>query len=228
MRKPFLPWYWFVREAVRLTFFKYHGGVTALTPENVPKAGPVILAASHFSTWDPPAIACTCPRWVRFLAKKELFEKQPFGWLIRSVGAFPVRRGAGDTEAVRMALSMLAESEALLMFPEGSRGDGLALQPFQRGIVMLAKRSAAQVVPVGIHGTEKPVRALNSRQQIQISYGKPRKLEDFATEGEFLTWLRQEIHANCLAAGSQILPEACNKEGATDSLESAETPHPTL
>jgi 1-acyl-sn-glycerol-3-phosphate acyltransferase len=127
-----------------------------------------------------------------------------------------------------MALSMLAESEALLMFPEGSRGDGLALQPFQRGIVLLAKRSGAQVVPVGIHGTEKPARALSSKQQIQISYGKPRKLEEFATEGEFFTWLRQEIHANCLAAGSEILPKACNKEAVGETLESAETPHPTL
>lgn len=228
MRKPFLPWYWFVREAVRLTFFKYHGGVQALNADNVPKSGPVILAASHFSTWDPPAIACTCPRWVRFLAKKELFEKQPFGWLIRSVGAFPVRRGVGDTEAVRMALSMLAKSEALLMFPEGSRGDGLALQPFQKGIVLLAKRSGAQVVPVGIHGTEKPVRKLNPRKQIQISYGSPKRLEEFATEGEFLTWLREEIHANCLLAGSAILPEASAGNSVTDPLESAETPYPTL
>jgi 1-acyl-sn-glycerol-3-phosphate acyltransferase len=86
------------------------------------------------------------------MAKSELF-KGIFGWGIRSTGAFPVRRGENDTEAIRKAIELLNDGQVLLLFPEGERGDGMKLGPINRGIAMLAKRTGAPIIPTAIVGT---------------------------------------------------------------------------
>ncbi|MBR0283785.1 MAG: 1-acyl-sn-glycerol-3-phosphate acyltransferase, partial [Selenomonadaceae bacterium] len=68
--------------------------------EQVPKEGALILAANHMSNWDPPFLACFCPRIVSYMAKQELFEHPVFGAAIRCCHAFPIKRGAGDREPV--------------------------------------------------------------------------------------------------------------------------------
>jgi 1-acyl-sn-glycerol-3-phosphate acyltransferase len=92
---------------------------------------------------------------LRFMAKEELFHPRALGRLIASVGAFPVRRGEGDTEAIRLAISHLQNGEAVLVFPEGTRGDGETLGSVNLGVSVFAKRSGAQVVPVALIGTAR-------------------------------------------------------------------------
>src|SRR5436190_18063312 len=147
-------WYAFVLRLVRNGFFRLvTGGLRSIGEENIPKTGAVIFAPNHVSNLDPPAIACgTNKRQLAFMAKEELF-KGPFGKLIASVGAFPVRRGEGDTEAIRKTIALLEEGRAVLVFPEGTRGDGKQLGPINRGVAMLAKRTNATVLPIGVVGT---------------------------------------------------------------------------
>ena len=130
-------------------------GLRVLGRANVPPAGPLILAANHVSYLDPILVGSAFPRPVHFMAKAELFRLRPMGWLLRQVQAFPVSRGRGDRDAFREALGILRRGGVLLVFPEGTRGDGTTLGGAKRGIAVLAQRAGAPVLPMHIGGTER-------------------------------------------------------------------------
>jgi 1-acyl-sn-glycerol-3-phosphate acyltransferase len=177
-------WYWFVRATVKWLFFKGSGGLRVSGKRNVPREGPLIVAPNHVSHLDPPVTACTLPRKLTFMAKEELFNNKLFGGLIGSLGAFPIRRGEGDTEAIRNAMMLLEKGHAVLVFPEGTRGDGAALLPLNRGVAMLAKRTGAKVLPVGIVGTHKKWPKGRSKPKwgrIHVLFGEPFTYEQMAT-----------------------------------------------
>ena len=112
---------------------------------------------------------------MRFMAKEELF-RGPFGVICRSLGAYPVKRGEGDTESIRLSIEMLEAGEALVLFPEGVRGDGVTMNPISRGVAMLAKRTGAPVVPAGIVGTHRKMprgSAIPKFAPVSIVYGTP-------------------------------------------------------
>src|SRR5436190_23431548 len=113
-------WYAFILRLVRNGFFRLTtGGLRSVGEENIPKTGAVIFAPNHVSNLDPPAVACgTNKRQLAFMAKEELF-KGLFGKLIASVGAYPVKRGEGDTESIRRRIELLEQGRAVLVFPEG-------------------------------------------------------------------------------------------------------------
>ncbi|MGV3614463.1 MAG: lysophospholipid acyltransferase family protein [Fimbriimonas sp.] len=175
-------WYKFVRWFMRNVYFGTHGGFRAVGAENIPATGGAIIAPVHLSYLDPSAAAVGMKRHLRFMAKEELF-RGILGWIISSVGGFPVRRGESDTEAIRKAISVLENGEALLLFPEGTRGDGTQILPVQRGVTMLAKRTNAWVVPVGIVGTHivMPRGGKGRRHLTTTAYGKAFRYSDIAT-----------------------------------------------
>lgn len=168
-------WYFFILTLAKLAFLAL-GGYRARGRERVPRRGPVLVCPNHCSHLDPPLVAVSMPRRLRFMAKEELFEVPGFGWLIRSLGAFPVRRGAGDAEAARLALEILKGGHALLLFPEGTRGDGRTLGPVNRGLAMLAKRSGAAILPALVVGTSRmlPKGAKRIRRgRTEVWFGEP-------------------------------------------------------
>ncbi len=139
-------------------------------------SGPVIVAANHTSFGDPPVVACATTRRLNFMAKSELFKPFLFGSLIRRIGAFPVHRGEADTEAIRMTLDLLKDGEAVLVFPEGRRGGGLELLPANKGVTLLARKSGAPVLPVGVCNTDKwlPHGAkFPRRTRLTVNFGVP-------------------------------------------------------
>lgn len=146
--------YRFIRSTVKNLYFGTKGGLTLIGGENLPKTGGVLVAPNHVSHLDPPAVCCALPRPVHCMAKEELFKNPLFGRLIYALAAFPVRRGEGDTESIRTAMALLEAGEVVLLFPEGTRGDGEHFQGVNRGLAMLAKRSGVPVVPIGITGTQ--------------------------------------------------------------------------
>ncbi len=183
MAARYTPWYGFVRGFVRVFYFQASGGFSIYGLENVPLEGPLIVAPNHSSNLDPPATACSINRQITFMAKSELFKVPILGALIRSLGSFPVHRGETDTEAIRLTLRLLSEGKAVLVFPEGTRGDGKNLGSVNRGIAMLAKRSGAPVLPVGIVGTHRKLprgRAFSGFGRTTVRYGKPLCYGDFA------------------------------------------------
>jgi 1-acyl-sn-glycerol-3-phosphate acyltransferase len=120
--------------------------------ENVPAEGGVLLAVNHRSNWDPVIAAVGCPRKLRFMAKSELFKNKLFGALITALGAFPIQRGKGDIGAIKGALTILKNNETMLIFPEGGRVHDERSAEAKPGVVMLAIRAKAPVVPAYISG----------------------------------------------------------------------------
>lgn len=123
--------------------------------EHVPLTGRLIITANHLSYLDPPLIGCVCPRELRYLAKAELLRWAPFARLLRRVGATPVERGTGDVSAIKTVLRLLHKEQGVLIFIEGTRGDGRALLPPTSGVSLLARQADAPVLPTAIIGTDR-------------------------------------------------------------------------
>jgi len=127
--------------------------------EHVPPDGPVILAANHASNLDAIVIgAWLMPklgRRIHWLGKKELFAWPIVGWTAAHGGVHPVDRGSADLEAFRLAQRILDEGNILFVFPEGTRSRDGSLQEARDGLAVLALRSGAPIVPLGIAGSYK-------------------------------------------------------------------------
>ncbi|MCO1599911.1 lysophospholipid acyltransferase family protein [Desulfosporosinus nitroreducens] len=121
--------------------------------DNMPNEGPVILAINHVSMWDPVVAACSIPRKASFMAKEELFSIPILGTIFSKLGAFPVKRGQGDMNAIRQSLTILKGGGVLGLFPEGTRSKTGEIQKGMPGMVLLMEKSQASVVPVKVSGT---------------------------------------------------------------------------
>ena len=163
----------------------------------IPKTG-VIIASNHLSSADPAMMASAIyPRSPRYMAKVELFQKEPIiGYLFALSGAFPVRRGAGDRLALREAERLLEEGAVVGMFPEGHRSETGALIQAHQGTALLALRSGAPVVAVGINGSERlrgGWRALLKRVPVRMEASEPFLLTPASGPGGRIT--RADVEA---------------------------------
>jgi 1-acyl-sn-glycerol-3-phosphate acyltransferase len=175
--RKFFPWY-LLSGGVIWLFFKLFARWERLGMENLPTEGGYILVANHVASADPPMLAVSMyPKWPKFMAKLELFEKQPLiGSLFALSGAFPVRRFDADLAALREAQAQLDDGQILGMFPEGHRSDNASLMEAHPGTALIALRSGVPVVPVGITGSEQFRRGLRvflQRPQVRMVFGDP-------------------------------------------------------
>lgn len=149
--------------------------------EHLPPAGGYVLAANHLSNFDPWPLGIPLfpRRYLRFMGKSELFWF-PLGVLMRAGGAFPVRRGQRDEEAIATAVRLCREGHAVVMFPEGTRrSKGLRKKHEARwrgGAARIALEAGVPLVPAGIHGTDR----LSRFPQLRVAYGAPIPLDDLA------------------------------------------------
>src|SRR5713226_2848984 len=177
--------YWIMR-ALFTVFFRVLGAWEVRGQENVPRQGAVLIAPNHLSFLDPPLIGCALRRPGWFMAKAELFNIPGFAWLIRGMHAYPVRRGVVDRAALKRTLEYLREGQVVCVFPEGTRSVTGELGPIEIGIGMLALKSGAPIVPVGIRGTDqmlpRDAKRLH-RAKIRILFGPPLHLPPLAEGG---------------------------------------------
>jgi 1-acyl-sn-glycerol-3-phosphate acyltransferase len=142
----------------------------------VPKSGPLVVVANHGSHLDPPLLGHALGRPVAFMAKAELFSIPILGALIRACGAYPVKRGASDREAIRTATARLQEGWAIGVFLDGTRqADGRVNQPMP-GAALLAARSGAPLLPVAILNSHRALgtnRRLPRLVPLQLRIGEP-------------------------------------------------------
>ena len=144
--------------------------------ENVPSQGAVVVVANHGSHLDPPLLGHALGRPVAFMAKAELFRIPLLGAIIRACGAYPVKRGASDREAIRMATARLAEGWAIGVFLDGTRQSNGRVNMPMHGAALLAARSNAPLLPVAIINTHRVLGTGKSWPRIvpiQLRIGEP-------------------------------------------------------
>jgi 1-acyl-sn-glycerol-3-phosphate acyltransferase len=143
--------------------------------ENIPRRGAVIVVANHLSLVDPPLLFFCLGRRVAFMAKEELFYSRLSTCLMRHFNAFPVNRRRLNRQALKKADEVLAGGQALVIFPEGMRSRQAALKAAYTGAALVAIRSQALLLPVGITGTEviKGLGWVWHRPRVVINAGLP-------------------------------------------------------
>jgi 1-acyl-sn-glycerol-3-phosphate acyltransferase len=171
------PFYSFVA-ALSWPVLKWLYRLRAEGVENVPQEGGFVLAANHVSNFDPWPLGLPLwpRRYLRFMAKSELFW-WPLGPVIRSGGAFKVRRGERDVEAIGTAVDLVRDGHVVVMFPHGTRQrKGIVKKHKPRshtGAARIASEANAPLVPVAIAGTDRLARL----GPLRVRYGKPLDVE---------------------------------------------------
>lgn len=158
--------------------------------DNIPEKGAFILCPNHMSYLDPPLVACFVRRRIFYMAKEELFHNRVFGWVLKMLGAFPVKRGAADLMAIKTALKILKDGKALGFFVEGTRSKSKELKRAEPGVALLSIKAACPVVPVAIVGS---YRLFN---KIIINIGRPFYLKNpkgAKSNSEYLSEISQIV-----------------------------------
>jgi 1-acyl-sn-glycerol-3-phosphate acyltransferase len=148
--------------------------------EHLPDGG-FVLAANHSSNFDPWPLGLPLfpRRYLRFMAKSELFWT-PFKQFATAAGAFPVRRGQADAEALATATKLCRDGHVVVMFPEGTRRKKGMRKRYEArahtGAARIALDAGVPLVPAGIVGTDR----LGRLAQLRVAYGPAIPLEDLA------------------------------------------------
>jgi 1-acyl-sn-glycerol-3-phosphate acyltransferase len=200
-------WYRSVKRILQVLWVLIYG-VRPTGMENIPSEGAVLLLSNHQSHLDPPLVGCCCPRRANFLARSGLFDFAPFGWFIRSVGAFPIDIDRTGIGGIKETLRWLKRGEVVLMFPEGSRSHDGRIAPFRPGFAVLAYRSDVTLVPVAVDGAYEAWprwRRFPGPGRLRVRFGKPlppeevRRYEEKDLVREVERRVR-ECHAELVAA----------------------------
>jgi 1-acyl-sn-glycerol-3-phosphate acyltransferase len=170
----------------RLLFgYTLHGG------DRVPSEGPMIVASNHSQYADPVLVCVAVPRRLQWMAKKQLFAF-PFRKFFEFIGSFPVDREGGGRSAIRAALALLAEGWALGIFPEGThKGSGTSREA-KSGVVVLAVRSGAAILPVHV-GRLPGVLSRLRGERLHIFVGEPVSLDKDLRSGSAYRAAADEI-----------------------------------
>jgi 1-acyl-sn-glycerol-3-phosphate acyltransferase len=162
--------------------------------QHIPPEGPAILAPNHKSFYDSFFLALATPRHLRFMGKVELFEGRRARLLVR-LGAFPVRRGEADAEALETARALLAQGELLAIFPEGTRvRDPDELGTPRRGAGRLALESGAPLVPAAITGTDHLwAGPIAKPKRVQVTFAEPIPVAEIAATPDEAGQLVEEV-----------------------------------
>lgn len=123
--------------------------------EHIPAEGVFILAPTHRSIIDTPISSGLTRRRMRFMGADKWWKNETFGKVLTACGGFPVTRGTADREALRRCIELIEGGEPLVIFPEGERKSGPAVQPLFDGPSYIAMKTGAPIVPVGIGGSER-------------------------------------------------------------------------
>jgi len=182
--------------------------VTVIGGENIPANGPAVLASNHIGYLDfvfSGYAAREQGRRVRFLAKKEIFDKRGVGWLMRQMGHVPVDREGAAKDSVTAAKAELARGEIIGMFPEATISPSFVPRRGKTGTVRLAQETGAPLIPVGIWGTQRILTKWRPKKfrrgiPVVVNVGKPM---DVSPDDD-----AQELTDRLMAAITELLGEA--------------------
>jgi 1-acyl-sn-glycerol-3-phosphate acyltransferase len=150
--------------------------------ERVPMDGGLVVASNHFSWIDPPVLGAAIPRTLYFMAKVEAHRVPGLGQLMRSFGAFSVRRGESDREAVRTMRQLVRDGHALGLFAEGTRQRSGVPGPVQPGAAMVAINEEVPVICSAIYGSFEW--RLGNFSPVSLAWGTPMTFDGLPRGGK--------------------------------------------
>ena len=180
-----MSFYTFARGLVKI-YYKFMFRMDIQGEEHIPTEGGVVLCCNHMSNLDPTTMAAFVKRPVRYIAKNELFEKRWSAKLLSSLGAFPVDRQTTDMKALKTAIKLLKNGEALGIFAEGTRVKEGEAKAAKAGVALFALKGEAPIVPICISSKYK------FRSIVHIRYGEPIYLDEYKGQ-KVTTEMMEEI-----------------------------------
>jgi 1-acyl-sn-glycerol-3-phosphate acyltransferase len=157
---------------------------TVCGEENVPAAGPCIIAANHCSFLDPPAAVVGCGRNTFSIARRTLSSGGIWHWLFSRMHTIAIDRdGGNDLSAIRSSLKLLERGHSILLFPEGSRSHDGTIQRGKRGVALLVSMAKVPLIPAKIFGTFEAWNCSSKFPKlfspVHISFGAPIMAEEY-------------------------------------------------
>lgn len=150
--------------------------------ERVPMEGGLVVASNHFSWIDPPVLGAATPRTLYYMAKVEAHRVPGLGQLMRSFGAFSVRRGESDRDAVRTMRKIVRDGHALGLFVEGTRQRSGVPGPVQPGAAMVAINEGVPVICSAIYGSYEW--RLGNFKPVSVAWGLPLSFDGLPRGGK--------------------------------------------
>ena len=187
--------------------FNVFGRLEVTGRECVPPYGPLIVVANHVSYNDPPVLVPSMSRPLDFLGKKELFGNPISRFVMREFRVHPLDRFGTGVDAMRIAIDLLAQDRAVVIFPEGHRSPDHAMRPAKAGAAFLAIKTQAPILPVGIYGTEKfsPKRIALPLCRFHVNIGQP--FTPPVMEGRISRDVVNSVQAMIMGRVAALLPE---------------------
>jgi 1-acyl-sn-glycerol-3-phosphate acyltransferase len=166
--------------------------------ENIDSQGSYILVSNHQSTFDIFALLGYLPVQFRWTAKAELFRTPFMGWAMSRIGYIPIERDSPKKayRSMLRAAEVVRNGVSVIIFPEGTRSPDGNLQPFKKGVFLLALKSRAPILPITIQGTSKIMRKGDWRTypgQVRIQIDPP--IETAGTPAEKEEELSQRVRS---------------------------------
>jgi 1-acyl-sn-glycerol-3-phosphate acyltransferase len=194
-------------------------GVRSHGVRNVPRHGPVVLAANHQSFMDSIFLPLVVRRRVTFVAKAEYFESKKTAWFFRAVGMIPLKRGGGPASARALAAAreVLEGGGVLGIYPEGTRSPDGRLYKGHTGAARLAMQCHAPVVPVALFGTAavQPIGAMRPKlfRRVEVKMGPPLTWHGMVDGPGALRQFTDEIMAAIAAlSGQEMVGEYAKRD----------------
>lgn len=150
---------------------------------HIPAEGPALLVCNHQSFLDPVLAGLPINRECDFMARATLFDNPTFGAFIRTLNAYPVKRGEADLGAIKETLRRLRQGHIVTLFPEGTRSLDGSIRPMRSGVILIARKARVPIIPTLICGAYEAwprQQKLPHAAPMLIAYGRPLTPEQIA------------------------------------------------
>jgi len=171
--------------------FKLLYRVEVKNRNKIPENGPALLCANHNTILDMFFLGYRLDRWINWMAKEELFKNPVAAFVLKKLGAFPVKRGKGDVGSVKNAYRLLEEGNIVGIFPQGTRRHADGAGRVKSGAAMIAANAGVPVIPATVTGTYRLF------SKMTVNFGDPfviSKHEDRLTKEELADISRDIIN----------------------------------
>ena len=183
---------------IAVPLFWILGPVRAIGKYRVPREGGVLILANHLADVDPIVTQIASPRRIFFMAKHELFDMKVLGPFMRWYGAFPIRRGEPDRQALKHAIALLKEGHAVCLYPEGELSESGDLLRILPGAALIIRQSGVPVICLGIKHTNliMPYGKFIPRpcfRTVPARWGEPHTFDRKASTEEIVGWIEGQL-----------------------------------